>query len=109
MLRLRLAAALALMPAAALCAGAFSGQAAARTRPIPSGGGQPAAPVPARTSAAVMRVAAIKHYGQAANASGFSVIIATGARQAWAFGGTNPGGRSTPIAAQWNGTTLTQS
>jgi hypothetical protein len=56
-----------------------------------------------------MRVAAIRHYGQADNASGFSVIIATGARQAWAFGGTNPGGPSTPIAAQWNGVNLTPS
>jgi hypothetical protein len=56
-----------------------------------------------------MRVAAVRHYGQPANASGFSVIIATGARQAWAFGGTNPGGPSTPIAALWNGTTLTPS
>jgi hypothetical protein len=108
----RLTAALALMPATAVCVGALSGPAAAMTTPADSSGGG-TAPAPAepqaRTSAAVMRVAAIKHYGQPGNASGFSVIVPTGARQAWAFGGTNPGGPSTPIAARWNGTTLTPS
>jgi hypothetical protein len=110
MLKFRPVAALVLMPAAAVCVGAFSGPAAARTTPESSGGGAPAAaPSAARTSSAVMRVAAVRHYGQPGNASGFSVIIATGAAQAWAFGGTNPGGPSTPIAARWNGTTLTAS
>lgn len=110
MLKWRVTVALALVPAAAVCVGAFSGPAAALTTPAASSGGGPAlAPPTARTSAAIMRVAAIKHYGQPDNASGFSVIIATGARQAWAFGGTNPGGPSSPIAARWNGTTLTPS
>jgi hypothetical protein len=111
MLKLRpTAAALALVPAAAACLGALSSPAAARPIPATGGIGTPASPPPtAGTSAAVMRVAAIRHYGQPANASGFSVIIATGARQAWAFGGTNPGGPSTPVAALWNGATLTPS
>jgi len=110
MLKLRLAAALVLVPAAAVYAGALSGSAAAVSTPASSGGGAPPpAPANARTSAAVMRVATIRHYGQPDNASGFSIIIATGARQAWAFGGTNPGGPSMPVAARWNGTTLTPS
>jgi hypothetical protein len=110
MLKWRLTAALALLPAVAVCVGAFSGPAAARSTPATSDGGGPApAPRAARTSAAIMRVAAIKHYGQPDNASGFSVILATGARQAWAFGGTNPGGPSTPIAARWDGASLTPS
>lgn len=110
MLKWRLTAALALTPAIAVCAGALSGPAAATTTPAESSGGAPApAPPSARTSAAVMRVAAIKHYGRPDNASGFTVIVPTGARQAWAFGGTNPGGPSTPIAARWNGAALTPS
>jgi hypothetical protein len=110
MLKLRLTAALALVPVAAVCVGTFSGPAAARTTPAASGGSAPAtAPTAARTSAAVMRVAVIRHYGQPGNASGFSAIVATRAGQAWAFGGTNPGGPSTPIAVRWDGTTLTPS
>ena len=110
MLKLRpTAAALALAPAAALGVGAVSGPAAARSISQPGGGTPATTPATARTSVAVLHVAAIRHYGPPANASGFSVIIATGARQAWAFGGTNPGGPSTPIAALWNGTTLTPS
>ncbi len=55
-----------------------------------------------------MRVAVTMHYGPLANASGYSVIVATSARHAWAFGGTDPGGpSSSPVAAQWNGSTLT--
>jgi len=98
-------AALALVPAAVLL-GAIAPAAVARTAPALTGSGTP---VTARTSDAIMRVATIRHYGQPANASGFSAIIATGAGQAWAFGGTNPGGPSTPIAARWNGTALTPS
>lgn len=108
MVKLRLASALALVPAAAVSMGVFPGPAAAQTTPVSAKNGGPPTPA-AGTSAAVMRVAAIKHYGQPENASGFSVIIATSARQAWTFGGTNPGGPSAPIAAQWNGTTLTPS
>ncbi|HEY2508553.1 MAG TPA: hypothetical protein VGI58_18695 [Streptosporangiaceae bacterium] len=45
-----------------------------------------------------------KHYGQPANGSGYSEILTTGrAREAWIFGGTNPGGPSSPVAGQWNG------
>lgn len=63
----------------------------------------------AKVSRAVLRIAATRHYGPLANASGFSVIVMTGALRAWAFGGTNPGGPSTPVAARWNGSTLTPS
>jgi hypothetical protein len=101
MLTWRLTAALALVPVAGVCVGAFSGSAAALT-PAAGGSGPTPAPPAARTSAAIMRVAAIKHYGQPDNASGFSVIVATGAEQAWAFA-------STPIAARWNGTALAPS
>jgi hypothetical protein len=44
------------------------------------------------------------HYGRPQNASGYSVIVAPGRSDAWAFGGTNPGGSSQPVALQWNGT-----
>jgi hypothetical protein len=37
------------------------------------------------------------HYGQPGNASGFSEILLAG-REVWAFGGTNPGGPSSPVA-----------
>jgi hypothetical protein len=39
-----------------------------------------------------------RHYGPAANASGYSAIVIAG-RGVWAFGGTNPGGPSSPVAA----------
>ncbi|MFY9887897.1 MAG: hypothetical protein WAK71_06260 [Streptosporangiaceae bacterium] len=55
------------------------------------------------------RVAARRHYGEPGNASGFSVIVVSGRHQAWAFGGTNPGGTSTPVAERWNGSTVTPS
>lgn len=44
------------------------------------------------------------HYGASGNASGYSAVIAIGKNAAWAFGGTNPGGASTPAAERWNGT-----
>jgi hypothetical protein len=53
------------------------------------------------------QVTAGRHYGRQANASGYSVIVPTGQSSAWVFGGTNPGGPSAPVAAQWDGTTLT--
>jgi hypothetical protein len=111
MLKFRPTAALALVTAVAVCLGAFScSAAAARPAPAQSGGTFPPATRPAvGTSVAVLRVAVARHYGEPGNASGFNVIIATGAGQAWAFGGTNPGGPSTPIAARWNGSTLTAS
>jgi hypothetical protein len=84
-----------LISAVVVSVGAFSSPAAA----------QPAAKV----TRPVLRVAVTRHYGPLANASGYSVIVATGARLAWAFGGTNPGGPSAPVAALWNGTTLTPS
>jgi hypothetical protein len=111
MLKFRSTAALALVPVAAVSVGAFSCSAAlARPTPPQSPGIAPPAARPAAgTSPADFHVAVSRHYGEPGNASGFSVIIATGAGQAWAFGGTNPGGPSTPIAARWNGSTLTAS
>jgi hypothetical protein len=44
------------------------------------------------------------HYGPTNNASGYSVVVAPAADDAWVFGGTNPGGTSTPAAEHWNGT-----
>ncbi len=64
--------------------------------------GRPDASVSSTTSLAAVG----KHYGPAGNFSGYSVIAVTGRRSAWVFGGTNPGGPSSPVAARWNGTTL---
>ena len=69
----------------------------------------PLAGRPAKLTGAGFRVAASRHFGEPGNASGYSVIVSTGRRQAWAFGGTNPGGTSAPVAERWNGRTLTQS
>jgi len=109
MLKIRHIAALALAPVAVACVSAFSCPAAARPTPAAGADSATAAAPPTRTVLPVLRVAAARHYGQPGNASGFSVIVATGVGQAWAFGGTNPGGPSTPIAARWNGTALTPS
>lgn len=58
---------------------------------------------PAATTSSAFRMAVIRHYGLPANASGYSVIVVTGPDRAWAFGGTNPGGPSAPVATLWNG------
>jgi hypothetical protein len=60
---------------------------------------------PDTAASSAFRMAVIRHYGTPANASGYSVILVTGLQQAWAFGGTNPGGPSAPVAALWNGGT----
>jgi hypothetical protein len=60
---------------------------------------------PATTASSAFRMAVIRHYGLPGNASGYSVLVVTGSNQAWAFGGTNPGGPSAPVAAWWNGDT----
>jgi hypothetical protein len=62
---------------------------------------------PVTTTGATFELTAGRHYGQPANASGYSVIVRTGPASAWLLGGSNPGGPSTPVAAQWNGTQLT--
>jgi hypothetical protein len=49
------------------------------------------------------RVSALRHYGGPGHASGFSAVVAPGRDSAWAFGGTNPGRASTPVALHWNG------
>jgi hypothetical protein len=48
-------------------------------------------------------IAAQVHYGPSANASGYSAVIAAAKDNAWVFGGTNPGGPSSPAAEHWNG------
>ncbi len=63
---------------------------------------------PAITSS-VSKLTFPQHYGGAGNASGYSAIVVTGKRSAWVFGGTNPGGPSSPVAARWDGTKLTPS
>jgi hypothetical protein len=62
---------------------------------------------PVTTAGADFQLTAGRHYGQRANASGYSVILRAGPDSAWLFGGTNPGGPSAPVAALWDGTTLT--
>jgi hypothetical protein len=59
--------------------------------------GPAAAARPARTTDVAWSVAAIQHFGPAGNASGYSTVLLAG-RQQWAFGGTNPGGASVPVA-----------
>jgi hypothetical protein len=108
MLRIRTTAALAgLLPVLALTGAA----APALARPTAPGGvSAPAHSAPhVRAVTSAFQVAVSRHYGTSANASGYSVIVATGGREAWVFGGTNPGGPSRPVAERWNGRTLTPS
>ena len=49
------------------------------------------------------RATMTRHYGAPADASGFSAVIALSRTDAWAFGGTNPGGAGAPVALQWDG------
>jgi hypothetical protein len=49
------------------------------------------------------QIMASVHYGQKDNASGYSAVIALAPDDAWAFGGTNPGGASSPTAEHWDG------
>jgi hypothetical protein len=67
--------------------------------------GQPGA----SSARSAFRVLVSSHFGDPENASGYSAIVVTGKRQAWVFGGTNPGGPSTPIAERWDGTSMTRS
>jgi hypothetical protein len=62
---------------------------------------------PVTTTGATLQLTSGRHYGQSTNASGYSVIVRTGPASAWLLGGSNPGGPSAPVAAQWNGTELT--
>jgi hypothetical protein len=63
-----------------------------------------AAGMPARAASTPdWQIVAKVHYGTAGNASGYSAIIAPARNDAWAFGGTNPGGPSSPTAERWNG------
>jgi hypothetical protein len=56
---------------------------------------------PARASA--FQIFASVHYGAQQNASGYSAVVALGSADAWVFGGTNPGGTSSPTAEHWDG------
>jgi hypothetical protein len=49
------------------------------------------------------QIATKVHYGLSGNASGYSAVIAAAKDDAWVFGGTNPGGPSSPAAEHWNG------
>lgn len=108
MLRIRFTAAMAgLVPVLALSGAAVP----ALARPAAMGGvSSPARSVQhARATRSAFQVAVSRHYGVRGNASGYSVIVATGGREAWVFGGTNPGGPSRPVAERWNGRTMTPS
>ena len=108
MLRIRSTAAVAgLVPAVAL-AGASDPALARQGAPDVSGTPHHARPT-VLASRSPYRVLVSSHFGQPGNASGYSAIAVTGRRQAWAFGGTNPGGPSTPVAEHWNGTAMTPS
>jgi hypothetical protein len=58
----------------------------------------------AGASAGDWRIIAAVHYGAGGNASGYSAVVAVSKDDAWVFGGTNPGGTSSPAAENWNGT-----
>jgi hypothetical protein len=63
-----------------------------------------AAGLPARAAVEPpWQIAATVHYGPADYASGYSAVVAAAKDDAWAFGGTNPGGTSTPTAEHWDG------
>jgi hypothetical protein len=67
--------------------------------PVPP---RPAIPAsPASAGAPGWRISVARHYGKSADASGFSTVIAPGPATAWAFGGTNPGQASKPVAMRW--------
>jgi hypothetical protein len=57
----------------------------------------------ARASAPDWRIAATVHYGPGGNASGYSAVVVPTKTDAWVFGGTNPGGASSPTAEHWDG------
>lgn len=70
--------------------------------PGPGASGGQGAPAPASLVAQTWDLAMSKHFGHPGTAAGFSAILITDGRL-WAFGGTNPGGVSTPIADQLTG------
>src|ERR1700758_2809858 len=108
MLRIRSTAAGAgLVPALALA----SANGPALARQAAQGAVSPPRPAWSAVPAAVSpyRILASSHFGQPGNASGYSAIVVTGRRQAWAFGGTNPGGPSRPVAEHWTGSAMTRS
>jgi len=62
-----------------------------------------AASIAAPTPKPAWQMATTVHYGPADNASGYSAVIAPAKDDAWVFGGTNPGGTSSPAAEHWDG------
>jgi hypothetical protein len=90
---------------------ALTGSASAVIAVLPLGSavGSPAHTRQAGSGRTALRVLASTHYGAAGNASGFSVIVPTRPGTAWALGGTNPGGTSSPVAERWNGRSLVPS
>lgn len=54
-------------------------------------------------SAPAFQIVTSVHYGQQQNASGYSAVVALAPADAWVFGGTNPGGASSPAAEHWDG------
>jgi hypothetical protein len=61
-------------------------------------------PAAARAARAPGWTAAVaRHFGAAGDASGFSAVLALSRTDAWALGGTNPGGTGAPVALRWNG------
>jgi hypothetical protein len=49
------------------------------------------------------RIVVTRHYDGPDAASGYSAMVAPGRRDAWAFGGSNPGGNGLPVALRWTG------
>ena len=107
MLRIRSTAAVAgLVPVLALASA--NGPALARQEAAGAVSGPQHARAAVRGGVSPYRILAISHFGQPGNASGYSAIVVTGKRQAWVFGGTNPGGPSRPVAEHWTGVAMTR-
>lgn len=70
--------------------------------PVPTGAHAPQPDRRASLADQTWDLAVTRHFGHPGSAAGYSTILLAG-RDLWAFGGTNPGGRSTPIADRLTG------
>jgi hypothetical protein len=83
-----------------------SASAAVALLPATSAAGSSTHAQPTSAPGSAAAILATRHYGTAANASGFSVLVTTGRETTWALGGTNPGGQSLPVAMRLTGRRL---
>jgi hypothetical protein len=72
------------------------------SHPAPAPAGPRGQPARARLADRSWALSMARHFGLPGTAAGFSTILLTG-RQLWAFGGTNPGGASSPLTERLSG------